>query len=194
MDKSPTAVAHGLGPVSSWVKRWSHLVPSRGTVLDIACGQGRHMKWFSEKGHTVVGVDRSAGAIDAAASFGDAVLADIENDPWPLMAGAQVRQFDAVIVTNYLWRALFPLITQSIAPGGLLIYETFTKGNETVGRPSSPDFLLRPAELLSAFENLRIIAFEEGFLENPPRFVQRIVAVRPDLRDETDQAPKRHAL
>ena len=152
------------------------------------------MKWFAERGHTVTGIDRSPEAIHAATSFGDAVLADIENDPWPLMAGAQVRQFEAVIVTNYLWRALFPLITQSIAPGGLLIYETFTKGNETVGRPSSADFLLQPAELLSVFENLRIVAFEEGFLENPPRFVQRIVAVQPDLRDETDQVPKRYAL
>lgn len=188
------AVSHGPGPVSSWVKRWSHLVPPRGSVLDIACGQGRHMKWFAERGHAVVGVDRSPEAIHAVASFGEAVLADIENGPWPLLNDAQIRQFEAVVVTNYLWRALFPVIARSIAPGGLLIYETFAMGNETVGKPSSPDFLLRPAELLSAFANLRIIAFEEGFLENPPRFVQRIVALRPDLRDGTGQAPKRYAL
>lgn len=194
MDKSPTADAHGLGPASGWVKRWSHLIAPRGAVLDIACGRGRHMKWFSEKGHAVTGVDRSVEAIQAAASFGEAVLADIENDPWPLMNGTQPRQFEAVVVTNYLWRPLFPVIAQSIAPGGLLIYETFGKGNETVGKPSNPDFLLRPAELLSAFENMHIIAFEEGFLENPDRFVQRIVAVRPDLRNDADHAPKLYAL
>lgn len=152
------------------------------------------MKWFAEQGYTVTGVDRSPEAIQAAASFGEAVLADIENAPWPLRNGAQARQFEAVIVTHYLWRPLFPLIAQSVAPGGLLIYETFAKGNETVGKPSRPDFLLRPAELLRTFENIHIVAFEEGFLENPPRFVQRIAAIRPDFRDATDSSPTRYAL
>lgn len=192
--KSPDTVAHGLGAASAWVQRWSHLVPPKGSVLDIACGQGRHMKWLADKGHAVTGVDRSAEAIHAATRFGEAVLADIENDPWPLMTGGQVRQFDAVIVTNYLWRPLFPLIAQSVAPGGILIYETFAKGNETVGRPSSPDFLLQPAELLRAFANMRIVAFEEGFIEDPPRFVQRIAAVRPDLQDRSEPAPRRYTL
>jgi len=194
VDRSPTPVPHGLGPPSSWVKRWSHLVPPGGTVLDIACGQGRHMKWFAEQGHAVVGVDRSPEAIHAAAAFGAAVLADIENGPWPLMNGDRARQFEAVIVTNYLWRPLFPVIAQSVAPGGLLIYETFSEGNETVGKPSRPDFLLRPAELLQAFNNLRVIAFEEGFLENPPRFVQRIAALQPDSRDVTGTSPMRYTL
>jgi SAM-dependent methyltransferase len=152
------------------------------------------MKWFAEKGHVVTGVDRSPEAILAAASFGEAVLADIENGPWPLADGTQLRQFDAVIVTNYLWRPLFPLITRSVAPGGLLIYETFATGNATVGKPSNPDFLLQPGELLSACESLHIVAFEEGFLENPARFVQRIAAARPNLQDETDQTPRRYAL
>lgn len=152
------------------------------------------MKWFAEKGHIVTGIDRSPEAIDAVAKYGEAVLADLEKGPWPLMSGGQARQYDAVIVTNYLWRPLFPVIAQSIAPGGLLIYETFAKGNETVGKPSRPDFLLRPAELLQAFGNMRIVAFEEGFLENPARFVQRIAAVRSDLQDEKDQTPRRYAL
>lgn len=194
MDKSPTNEAHGLGPASDWVKRWSHLVLPQGSVLDIACGHGRHMKWFSEKGHTVTGVDCSAEAIDAVAGFGEAVLADIENDPWPLMNGGEVRQFSAVVVTNYLWRSLFPMIIQSVAPGGFLIYETFAQGNETVGKPSNPDFLLRSAELLQAFAGMRIIGFEDGFLENPPRFVQRIVAARADSGAATNQGPARYAL
>lgn len=194
LEKSPPSDAHGLGLPSSWVKRWSHLIPIGGTVLDIACGQGRHMKWCAEKGHAVAGIDRSPEAIHAAARFGEVVLADIENGPWPLMNGEQPRQFEAVIVTNYLWRPLFPVIAQSLAPGGLLVYETFSAGNETVGKPSRPDFLLRPAELLQAFENMRIVAFEEGFLEDPPRFVQRIAALQPDSRDVTGTSPMRYTL
>jgi SAM-dependent methyltransferase len=187
-DKPSMTALPGREPVSGWVQRWSHLVPPGGSVLDIACGQGRHMKWFAEKGHTVTGVDRSPTAIESAADFGEAVLADIENSPWPLMNGTQVRKFSAVIVTNYLWRDLFPVIAQSVAPGGLLIYETFAKGNETLGKPSRPDFLLQPAELLSAFEELHIVAFEDGFLDNPPRLVQRIAAVRPDLQNQINRS------
>lgn len=194
VDKSPMPVSHGLGPPSSWIQRWSHLVPTGGTVLDVACGQGRHMKWFAEQGHPVLGVDRSPEAIHAAAKFGEAILADIENGPWPLMSGDQARQFDAVIVTNYLWRPLFPMIAQSVAPGGLLLYETFAIGNETVGKPSRPDFLLHPAELLQVFGNMHIVAFEEGFLENPARFVQRIAAIRTDSRDTAASSPTRYRL
>lgn len=152
------------------------------------------MKWFSELGHRVTGIDRSPEAINAAAAYGEAVLADIEQGPWPLGNGDQLRQFDAVIVTNYLWRALFPVIAQSVAPGGLLIYETFATGNETVGKPSRPDFLLQPAELLTTFRGMRLIAFEDGFLDNPPRFVQRIAAVRDDLTGSDHRVPKRYPL
>jgi SAM-dependent methyltransferase len=152
------------------------------------------MKWFAERGHTVTGVDRAVDALDAALAFGTVVLADIENGPWPLMDGCHVRRFDAVVVTNYLWRPLLPLICESVAPDGLLIYETFSKGHETAGRPARSDFLLQPAELLSAFACLRVIAFEEGFLEAPARFVQRIAAVKPGSRDAADMAPWRYAL
>lgn len=183
-----------LGIASDWVQRWSPLVPAQGMVLDIACGQGRHMKWFSDRGHTVIGIDRTAEAIASAGKFGQVVLADIESGPWPLLANDLPCQFDAVIVTNYLWRPLFPVIAQSISPGGLIIYETFAQGNETVGKPSRPDFLLRPAELLLAFGHLQIVAFEQGFLEDPPRFIQRIVATRPKLQDQAPEQPARHLL
>ncbi|MEY4121480.1 MAG: hypothetical protein RLZZ457_318, partial [Pseudomonadota bacterium] len=93
--------------------------------------------------------------------------------PWPLSG----RSFDGVVVTHYLWRPLWPQILASLAPKGVLIYETFSAGNETVGKPSRPDFLLQPGELLTACKNLRIVAFEEGFIAQPDRFVQRIVAV-----------------
>ena len=152
------------------------------------------MKWFAQQGHAVTGIDCSPAALAVAASFGAVVLADIEMAPWPLMNGSQVRQFDAVVVTHYLWRPLLPLIAQCLAPGGLLIYETFSSGNETVGKPSRPDFLLRPGELLTAFASLRTIAFEEGFVENPPRFLQRIAAVRRASRAPGDQPPARYRL
>jgi len=135
----------------------------------------------------VVGVDRSAEALAACDGLGELLLADIENGPWPL-AG---RQFGAVVVTNYLWRPLLPTIVDSVAAGGVLVYETFALGNETVGRPARPEFLLAPGELLGACQGLRVVAYEDGFLDEPARFVQRVTAVR-----ELPQAgePSRHLL
>ena len=165
---------HGTQTPSPWVQRWAHLVPAGGDVLDVACGHGRHMRWFASRGHLVVGVDRSPDAIAAVAGLGEAVVADIEGGPWPFPD----RRFAGVVVTNYLWRALLPAIVDSVATGGVLIYETFAIGNETVGKPSRPDFLLQAGELLGACEALRVVAYEDGFLDSPERFVQRIVAVR----------------
>ena len=190
---------HGSEAASSWVQRWSALVKPRGVVLDVACGLGRHAIWFYARNHQVVIVDRSQDAVDSIAklipvSACESVVADIENGPWPF-AG---RQFDAVVVTNYLWRPLFPNLLASLAPGGVLIYETFAQGNESVGKPSRPDFLLRTGELLSHCSGLRIVAFEDGFQQGPlgesPRFVQRIVAVR-EIASPADAAePRRYQL
>ena len=166
--------ARGPDAPSEWVRRWSHLVPSGAPVLDVACGAGRHLRWFQALGHPVTGIDRDPLAVQAAAQAGEAIEADIENGPWPL-AG---RTFGAVVVTHYLWRHLLPAIVQCVAQGGVLLYETFAQGNETVGRPARPEFLLRPSELLRACEGLRIVAYEDGFLDAPARFVQRIAAVR----------------
>ena len=159
---------------SAWVQRWSHLVPTGAPVVDVACGTGRHLRWFQALGHPVTGIDRDPPAVQAAALVGEAIEADIENGPWPL-AG---RPFGGVVVTNYLWRPLLSAIVQCVAPGGALLYETFASGNETVGRPARPDFLLQPGELLSACAGLRVVAYEDGFLDDPARFVQRIAAVR----------------
>ncbi|HVZ46313.1 MAG TPA: class I SAM-dependent methyltransferase [Ramlibacter sp.] len=168
---------HANDQPSDWIRRWSHLPRPGGTVLDVACGRGRHMRWFAGRGHAVTGVDRDREAIAAAASVGEAVEADIENGPWPFAS----RTFDCVVVTNYLWRALLPSIVSALAPGGVLLYETFAAGNETLGKPSRPEFLLNHGELLAACERLRIVAYEDGFLDGPPRFVQRVAAVRPGL-------------
>ena len=179
---------HGTEAASAWVQRWSHLVPSGGSVLDVACGHGRHLRWFAQRGHAVTGVDRSPEAIEAVRPLGRAVLADIENGSWPF----EGERFDAVIVTNYLWRALLPTLADSVAEGGVLIYETFATGNESVGKPSRPDFLLQPGELLQVSRGLHVVAYEDGFCDRPERFVQRLAAVR--KRPGTPASPPRYPL
>jgi SAM-dependent methyltransferase len=168
----------GAAP-STWVTRWSHLVLPGARVLDVACGSGRHLAWFAARGHPVLGIDRDVSAASGLGDAAELIHADIESGAWPLTADDKPQVFGAVVVTNYLWRPLLPTLLQSLAPGGVLIYETFAVGNETVGRPARPDFLLRPGELLEACQGLRIVAFEDGFLNAPDRFVQRIAAVRP---------------
>jgi SAM-dependent methyltransferase len=165
---------HGGGEPSPWVTRWAHLLPAGATVLDVACGSGRHVRWLATQGHRVTGVDRDEAAAAPLRALAEVVVADIENGPWPF-AG---RRFDAVLVTNYLWRPLLPAIVDAVSAGGVLVYETFADGQQTVGRPSRPDFLLQPGELLAACAGLRVVAYEDGFLDAPARFVQRIVAVR----------------
>ncbi|MDO8373107.1 MAG: class I SAM-dependent methyltransferase [Polaromonas sp.] len=175
--KTDTTPVHASLAPSAWVRRWSHLVPPQGRVLDVACGHGRHAYWFHQRNHPLTLVDRAQDAIESiaiSAASCEAVVADIENGPWPFSG----RQFDAVVVTNYLWRPLLPTLLASLAPGGVLIYETFAQGNETVGKPSRPDFLLRPGELLEVCHGLRVVAFEDGFQQDPDRFTQRIAAVR----------------
>ncbi|MCX5590020.1 class I SAM-dependent methyltransferase [Alcaligenes endophyticus] len=163
--------------VSEWVARWAHLLVVPGTVLDVACGRGRHTRWLAQRGHIMIGVDRDPESVVASSPYGEIVQADIENGPWPF-AG---RRFNAVVVCNYLWRPLWPVILDSLEPGGMLIYETFAQGNEMFGRPRNPEFLLQPGELLERCQGMHIIAYEHGLLPGPERVVQRIVAQRPDL-------------
>lgn len=163
---------HGTEAPSQWVTRWTPLIPAKSRVLDLACGAGRHMRWLAEQGHQCIGVDRSAEALEAAQAYGQVIEADVEGGPWPF----EGQQFDAVIVTNYLWRPLMPRILASLSPQGILIYETFALGHEKIGKPSRPEFLLKPGELLKTCAQLHVIAYEDGYLNQAPKFVQRIVA------------------
>lgn len=167
------------GESSAWVRRWAPLVRAAGPVLDVACGGGRHALYFAARGHPVDAVDRDAAAVAAlAAQSGiSALCADVENGPWPY-AG---RQFAAIVVINYLHRPLFPALLAALAPGGVLIYETFAQGNEAYGRPANPDFLLQRGELLRAVGAARVVAYEDLYVELPrPAMVQRICAVVSD--------------
>lgn len=162
----------GLAP-SPWVCRWARLIRAGGSVLDLACGSGRHVRWLASQGFAVVGVDRDAGALQPLHGLAELHVSDLEGAAWPLPG----RRFDAVVVTNYLWRPLWPQLRAALAEGGVLIYETFADGNQSVGKPSRPDFLLHHGELLEAAHGLRVVAYEDGFLDGPPRYLQRIAAV-----------------
>jgi hypothetical protein len=165
-------------PPSAWVRRFAGRVPP-GPVLDVAAGGGRHSKLFLSLGHPVTAVDRDiAGLTDLAGEPGfEAIAADLEDGgPWPLGA----RRFAGVIVTNYLYRPILPAIVAAAAPGGLLLYETFARGNERFGKPSNPAFLLEPGELIDAVaDSMEILAYEHGETSEPrPAVIQRIAAVK----------------
>jgi SAM-dependent methyltransferase len=177
---------------SPWIVRFAGLIDPAGWVLDVACGTGRHSRWLTERGHPITAIDRDAGALAESGAV-DPILCDLEagteaNDAWPLGD----RRFAGVVVTNYLHRPLFPLLVDALAPGGVLLYETFAVGNERYGKPSNPAFLLRPGELLDACRSLAIVAFEDGLIAEPgPASIQRICAIR--LRAAEDGAC-RHPL
>ena len=159
---------------SPWVVRWAPLVRRGGTVLDVACGGGRHARYLSARGHLVEAVDRDDAALATLSGFAGVTTtrADLEGGPWPFHG----RRFDAVVVTNYLHRPLFPRLAAALADGGVLVYETFMRGHERLGKPSNPAFLLAPGELLAAFPTLTVVAFEQGRLPQPA-VVQRLCAV-----------------
>jgi SAM-dependent methyltransferase len=167
--------SHAGAAASDWVTRWAHLAAPDANVLDIACGSGRHLRWWAQRGHTVTGIDRDAAATQGLAALGELVLADLENAAWPLPG----RQFGVVVVTHYLWRPLLPEVLSALAPGGLLLYETFSQRQAQIGRPRRPEFLLAPGELLQVCSALETLAFEDVELSGPQRFVQRIAARRP---------------
>ncbi len=182
---------HGLSPhaidkPSAWVSRFASLIPLGGEVLDLACGSGRHVRFLTAMGYSVLAVDRSAEALAASAGAGVSTLQiDLESSvdehsAWTF-AG---NRFAGIVVTNYLHRPLFADIFRSLAHNGILIYETFAHGNERFGKPSNPDFLLMPGELLKVVQAtpehpLRIIAYEDGYVDLPkPAMVQRICVLK----------------
>ncbi len=185
---------------SPWVLRFAEMIPKRtvesnlhgddvldiaagpvlniaaGQVLDIAAGSGRHSRALAAMGYAVVAVDRDVAGFAGPPPGVTLFKADLELDPWPFSN----QQFAGVVVTNYLHRPLLPFMVAAVAPGGILIYETFAIGNEQFGRPARPEFLLQPEELLDAVRGeLQVIAYENTFIQEPkPAMVQRITAIR----------------
>jgi SAM-dependent methyltransferase len=175
--------ASGPSP-SPWVARFASLVPPGGPVLDVACGGGRHTRFFLARGHPVTAVDRDTSGLGDLG--GDAGVEIVECD---LETGAAFpfrgRAFAAVVATNYLHRPILPDLVAAVAEGGAFLYETFARGQERFGRPQRPAFLLEAGELLEAVRgSLRVVAYEDVILDEPRRAVQRIAAVRSAGRAE----------
>jgi SAM-dependent methyltransferase len=173
---------HDLTTPSVWVVRWADRVPAGGRVLDLACGNGRHSRFFAARGHPVEAVDRDPAKLAALAGIPgiSTRCADLEAREWPYPGD----QFAGIVVANYLYRPLFPHLLAALATGGVLIYETFAAGNERFGRPSNPAFLLAPGELLDVVHGrLRVIAYEDLHVSEPrPAMVQRICATKAALK------------
>ena len=163
----------GLEP-SAWVTRWSRLIEPRGSVLDVACGSGRHLRWLAAQGFAVTGVDRDAAALAPLGGLGRTIAADIETGPWPL-AG---ERFDAVVVTNYLWRPLWPALLASAGRRRRPDLRDLCARQRGCRQALEPRLSAAPGELLEACRGLRVVAFEDGLLDAPLRRVQRIVAVK----------------
>ncbi|TWO79457.1 class I SAM-dependent methyltransferase [Denitratisoma oestradiolicum] len=163
---------------SLWVRRFAPLIPAGGQVLDLACGFGRHARLLAQLGYQVEAVDRDAEALATLADIPgiNVFQADLEGGAWPYYG----RAFDGVVVTNYLFRPLMPMLLNLLEEGGVLIYETFMIGNELLGKPANPAFLLRPGELLSlTHKRFTVVAFEQGRVDTPrPAVIQRICLKR----------------
>lgn len=171
------SVTGALAP-SPWVVRWSSLIPAGGAALDLAAGAGRHARWLLTEGHPVTAIDIDVTRLADLVGQPMATIlqADLEGGLWPLSG----QRFAGVVVSNYLWRPLLPTLVDSVALGGLLMYETFAVGQERFGKPSNPDFLLRPGELLELVRGrLEVRGYEHGEDGPPKRAMrQRIAAVR----------------
>ncbi len=184
---------------SPWVRRFAALVPASGWVLDLASGNGRNARHFLALGYRVVALDRTVEPLAdlARAPGAEVIQADLEDgspmfDPPGPLAG---RTFAGIVVTNYLYRPILTHLVERLTPGGVLIYETFARGNERFTRPRNPDFLLKSGELLDlARGRLQVVAYEHGIVErdSAPAVVQRLAAVN-DLgrsaRDDGEPEP-----
>ena len=167
---------------SPWVRRFTPLIPRGGLVLDLACGSGRHSKFLAGLGYSVLAVDQDTAAVqDLNHPLITSKCLDLEQEEWVLSG----EEFSAIVVTNYLFRPHLDQLPGMLQKEGVLIYETFSQGNGDFGKPSNPNFLLNPGELLAfaAHHGLLVVAYEDIFVDQPkPAMVQRLCAVKGALK------------
>ena len=167
---------------SPWVRRFAPLIPKGGVVLDLACGSGRHSELLAELGYSVIAVDQDVTAVESLNhSLITPKCLNLEQEDWPLLG----EEFSAIVVTNYLYRPHLDELAGILQTDGVLIYETFSKGNGEFGKPSNPNFLLNPGELLNfaSRHSLLVVAYEDIYVDQPkPAMVQRLCAVKGALK------------
>ena len=173
---------------AAWLTMHKHWLPP-GDALDVACGRGRHALWLAQHGWRVTAVDRDAdvlrGLETEARRRGLTVttrVADLETAPAPLPDEA----FDVIVAVHYLHRPLFPRLLAALRPGGVLVYETFTTAQAARGKPTNPDFLLRPGELRELVSPLQVLDWREGEFDG--RDVSSVVARRSPLTADSRDA------
>ena len=189
---------HHHGAPAAWVTRFAHLVAPGAHVLDLAAGRGRHARYLAARGATVLAVDRDADALAEVSALPGITtqVADLEGSAWPL---GEAR-FDAIVVVHYLHRPLLAHVRAALKPGGVLLYETFARGNEAYGRPRNPEFLLAPGELLDWAAQrpaLIVVTFEQGTMRrgaDDAVVIQRLAAIAPGGAWPPVLAPEAAAL
>ena len=198
-SKSQTSRHLSMVEPSTWFSRFQPLIAVGGTVLDVAAGGGRHVRFFAEKGHAVTAIDRNSEPLQIFAESHNATIveADLEDgSPWPLPDAT----FDAIVVCNYLNRPLFPTLISALKPGGIFLYETFARGNEVYNRPRNPNHLLKSGELLDLTQNdLQVVAYQHGIVETGecPGVKQTICAINNRTmseRQDNEPAPVKVSL
>jgi len=172
----------GILNASPWVRRFAPLIPKGGVVLDLACGSGRHSELLAKLGYSILAVDQDVTAVEGLNNpLITPKCLNLEQEDWPFLGEA----FSAIVVTNYLYRPHLDELAGMLQADGILIYETFSQGNGEFGKPSNPNFLLNPGELLSfaARHGLLVVAYEDVYVDQPkPAMVQRLCAVKGALK------------
>jgi SAM-dependent methyltransferase len=177
-----------------WLVDHARLLPAAGDALDVACGSGRNALWLAARGLSTLAIDRDADKIEAIRRTAEerqlplrAEVVDLEStveSGFSRIAAVESgfsrtfsQTYDLIVVVHYLHRPLFPALRDALRPGGILVYETFTRAQAQRGKPTNPAFLLEPGELRELVAPLDVVAEREGDFEG--KMLASVIAVRP---------------